>query len=341
MGDDASDVRKGQGSTQIDKIEFAAPLPPAVPRSRVRCRGAGDRAPDRSPGRPTTATARRRARARPGRGFADPDYELSVEWLAARAAHRGRGAAPARSRGAPRACSCICGSPRNDETCPGEMSKTFRLSELAREIVEAAGVEVDLLDLSRLTSEYGRVIHPCKGCVSTAMPLCHWPCSCYPNHALGQVNDWMNEIYPRWVAAHGVMIVTPVHWYQAPERAQADDRPPGLRRRRQSRPDLDRRQGAARGQGARARGLALPAAPRGRAFASSCTATPPARERCAARSRLADCMGLIDAGAPGAARPLHRLLRALRHQPRGARPRRAASRKRCATPPARWSNRCR
>ena len=26
----------------------------------------------------------------------------------------------------------------------------------------------------------------------------------------------MNEIYPRWVAAHGIMIVTPVNWYQAP-----------------------------------------------------------------------------------------------------------------------------
>jgi multimeric flavodoxin WrbA len=26
----------------------------------------------------------------------------------------------------------------------------------------------------------------------------------------------MNEIYPRWVRAHGVLIVTPVHWYQAP-----------------------------------------------------------------------------------------------------------------------------
>jgi multimeric flavodoxin WrbA len=25
----------------------------------------------------------------------------------------------------------------------------------------------------------------------------------------------MNEIYPRFVAAHGVMIVTPVYWYQA------------------------------------------------------------------------------------------------------------------------------
>jgi len=26
----------------------------------------------------------------------------------------------------------------------------------------------------------------------------------------------MGEIYPRWVAAHAVMIVTPVYWYQAP-----------------------------------------------------------------------------------------------------------------------------
>ena len=33
---------------------------------------------------------------------------------------------------------------------------------------------------------------------------------------MGQIHDWMNELYPRWVAAHGVMIVTPVHWYQAP-----------------------------------------------------------------------------------------------------------------------------
>src|SRR5258708_34055963 len=26
----------------------------------------------------------------------------------------------------------------------------------------------------------------------------------------------MAEIYPMWAAAHGVMIVTPVNWYQAP-----------------------------------------------------------------------------------------------------------------------------
>jgi multimeric flavodoxin WrbA len=33
---------------------------------------------------------------------------------------------------------------------------------------------------------------------------------------MGQVDDWMNELYPRWVAAHGIMIVTPVYWHQAP-----------------------------------------------------------------------------------------------------------------------------
>ena len=77
-------------------------------------------------------------------------------------------------------------------------------------------MEADLLDLSLLTSEPALRIFPCKGCVSTAMPLCHWPCSCYPNHALHQTNDWMAEIYERWVAAHGVIVVTPVYWYQAP-----------------------------------------------------------------------------------------------------------------------------
>src|SRR5262249_51750245 len=111
----------------------------------------------------------------------------------------------------------INGSTRSDQTCPGEMSKTFRLAKLAERIISGdKGFEVDFLDLSRLASEYGRIIYPCKACVSTAMPLCNWPCSCYPNHAMGQVNDWMPEIYPRWVAAHGVMILCPVHWYQAP-----------------------------------------------------------------------------------------------------------------------------
>jgi multimeric flavodoxin WrbA len=150
-----------------------------------------------------------------GSGFADPDYELSCEWLDTRAA-----ILEAQERhldvGAPNRALLICASARNDKTCPGEISKTFRLVQMAREALLARQCEVDLLDLSELTSDYGKVIYPCKGCVSTAMPMCHWPCSCYPNHSLGQVNDWMHEIYPRWVRAHGVVIISPVYWYQAP-----------------------------------------------------------------------------------------------------------------------------
>ncbi len=148
-----------------------------------------------------------------GAGFADPEYKLSVEWIAAKQrideAQRSWTQTPSR-------VLLVCASARNDGTCPGEMSKTYRLVEIARAVLERAEIHVDVLDLSLLTSEYGRKIHPCKGCASTAMPLCHWPCSCYPNHSLNQIHDWMNEIYERWTAAHGVIIVTPVYWYQSP-----------------------------------------------------------------------------------------------------------------------------
>jgi len=151
-----------------------------------------------------------------GPGFSDPDYDLPIEWWETRekihAAERAR-----RRKGAPSRVLVISGSSRTNQSCPGETPKTWRLAKHAERVVAAQrGFEVDFLDLSLLSSDYGRVIYPCKACVSTAQPLCHWPCSCYPNHGVGQTSDWMNEIYPRWVAAHGVMIVTPVHWYQAP-----------------------------------------------------------------------------------------------------------------------------
>jgi len=150
-----------------------------------------------------------------GPGFADPAYALPVQWLETRnrlqAAQKRWDDASTPSR-----VLIICGSARNDGTCPGEISKTWRFTQLARQIVQDADIETDVLDLSLVTSEYGRNIHPCKGCVATAMPLCHWPCSCYPNYALGQVDDWMAEIYERWVAAHGVILVAPTYWYQSP-----------------------------------------------------------------------------------------------------------------------------
>jgi multimeric flavodoxin WrbA len=213
--DASADVRKGQWSGTLDRQSFGE-------RFRARFFDPAFAAESAAIGRlesiawqaycdgrkaPVTIEA--------GPGHADPGYPLSVDWLVARRRLREAAAVQGRPHTRSRVL-VICGSARNDGTCPAEISKTFRLSRAVIETLEAEGIEADLLDLSLLTSEYGRHIHPCKGCASTAMPLCHWPCSCYPNHALGQVGDWMNEIYERWTAAHGVVIVAPVYWYQSP-----------------------------------------------------------------------------------------------------------------------------
>ncbi|MES2361418.1 MAG: NAD(P)H-dependent oxidoreductase [Pseudomonadota bacterium] len=152
---------------------------------------------------------------RAGKGFADPEYQLSTEWLETRARLKKTQTEWKKPTTPPRVL-LVCGSARNDGSCPGEISKTWRLLNTAKTTLEGAGMVTDVLDLSLLTSSYHLNIHPCKGCVSTAMPLCHWPCSCYPNHALGQTSDWMAEIYERWTAAHGVIILSPVYWYQSP-----------------------------------------------------------------------------------------------------------------------------
>ncbi|MDR7095785.1 flavodoxin family protein [Hydrogenophaga laconesensis] len=150
-----------------------------------------------------------------GPGYADPGYELSSEWVETK-----RRIDEAQTRWHKKSTASrvllVCSAARNDGTCPGEMSKSFRLAQIAEQALKTESMEVDLLDLSLLTSSYALHIHPCKGCVSTAMPLCHWPCSCYPNHSLNQTHDWMAEIYERWTAAHAVLIVTPVYWYQSP-----------------------------------------------------------------------------------------------------------------------------
>lgn len=151
-----------------------------------------------------------------GDGFAEPDFRVPLEWLRTKkkidAAENLQ-----KDPQSPSRILIVNASTRSEHSCPGEISKTRRLAQRAEETIKTMpGYEVDFLDISTLAEEPMKVIHPCKACFSTSPALCHWPCSCYPNHALGQTNDWMNEIYPRWVAAHGVMILCPVHWYQAP-----------------------------------------------------------------------------------------------------------------------------
>jgi multimeric flavodoxin WrbA len=147
-----------------------------------------------------------------GSGFDDPDYDLAIDWVEAKGAID----QAQREYEDPAEPPCILivnGSSRSEHTCPGEMSKSWRLLEIAAETCGVDGVEVRVLNLSRLAAEYGRHIHPCKACFSTAAALCHWPCSCYPNYSLGQSQDMMNDIYPLWVRAHGIMLITPVNWY--------------------------------------------------------------------------------------------------------------------------------
>lgn len=73
-----------------------------------------------------------------GAAFKDPEYELSVDWLAARdAVHAAQ------------------------DTCPGEMSKSYRLMRIAQETMDqTAGVTTTVLELHRLASEHGRMIQP-------------------------------------------------------------------------------------------------------------------------------------------------------------------------------------
>ena len=62
-----------------------------------------------------------------GPGFADPDFDLAIEWLETRdklaAAEKKQKDPSTRSR-----VMVICGSSRNDGSCPGEISKTWRLA---------------------------------------------------------------------------------------------------------------------------------------------------------------------------------------------------------------------
>jgi len=209
------EIRKGQSPGRLGRAEFSV-------RFRATFIDPAFRAEDESIARLEALawqayTDGRKApfTEKAGPGYADPEHLLSSEWIATKKrieeAQQHWSDPEAQSR-----VLLICGSARNDGSCPSEISKSFRLLEIARATLEGAGILADVLDLSLLTSEYGRNIHPCKGCVSTAMPLCHWPCSCYPNHSLNQTNDWMAEIYERWTAAHAVIIVSPVYWYQSP-----------------------------------------------------------------------------------------------------------------------------
>jgi hypothetical protein len=162
-------VRKGQTDVQLSRDEFRRrfrenffdPAFDAVTAEIDRVADVAWTAYDEYHKNPRTRKA--------GPGFADPEFKLPIEWLEARQrildAQRAHDDTSARSR-----VLVVCGAARTDQTCPGEMSKTFRLTQMAREEIERAGAECDLLDLSALTAEYGRRIFPCTRSTRAGSP---------------------------------------------------------------------------------------------------------------------------------------------------------------------------
>src|SRR5262245_39826336 len=117
-------VRTGQGSVALDREEFAA-------RVRARFYDPKFRAVDAQiddiieVAWKNYRDDRKSPRTRPaGKEFADPEFELPLEWLETR---RRLHVAERRAKraGTPSRILLICGASRSDETCPGEMSKTF------------------------------------------------------------------------------------------------------------------------------------------------------------------------------------------------------------------------
>ena len=116
-----TEVRKGQAPGPLSRDEFGSrfraqfvdPAYQAEGEALVRIEEIAWRGYSQGRKAPFTRKA--------GPGYADPDYDLSVDWIEARDRIDRAQASWADPLARTRAL-VICGSPRNDGTCPGEMA---------------------------------------------------------------------------------------------------------------------------------------------------------------------------------------------------------------------------
>jgi multimeric flavodoxin WrbA len=71
------------------------------------------------------------------------------------------------------------------------------------------------IDTEDIGNEHGKPrIQPCNGCVSSAAPLCVWPCNCYgPKSAEQPDLMWDLNLYGRLARADGWAFIGPMNWY--------------------------------------------------------------------------------------------------------------------------------
>ena len=283
-------------TTKIRKGQAPAPararrVRRALPRSRSSTRRFAPRtrrsaASRRSPGTPTATAARRRSRARPAPATPIPDYDLSVDWLETRDAPRARAgdAGPIRRR---RSRVLRRSAARRATTAPAR-ARSRRPSASPSWSREVARQAQDRGRLPRPEPAHLRVrpqdpsVQGLRvdgdAAVPLAVQLLPEPLA-RPGRRLDERDLRALGRGARRRHRHADALVP------GAERAQADDRPAGLRRRRQPRSDLDARQEArARPRRSSSRAGTIrstsPAAP----TAWSCTATSPASRARGARS---------------------------------------------------------
>jgi multimeric flavodoxin WrbA len=105
------------------------------------------------------------------------------------------------------------GSPRDPDTCSGQISKTHKVVDYILEKWDYL-IDFEFIDLS-VNLDKKPNIQPCKGCVSTAGGFhCHFSCSCFKKGSKKQP-DLLKEldVYEKLEKSDGFIVVTPIHWY--------------------------------------------------------------------------------------------------------------------------------
>jgi len=105
----------------------------------------------------------------------------------------------------------VAASQRRQYNCPGVDSKARSL--MLRMADRLPGEwEIDYEDLANV---FGRPqIQSCNACVSTAMPLCCWPCNCYEKESKKEPDlMWDLDLYSRLDLADAWAFIGPINWY--------------------------------------------------------------------------------------------------------------------------------
>ncbi len=105
----------------------------------------------------------------------------------------------------------IAGSQRRLHSCPGLDSKARALMQRMASRLPA-GWQIDTEDIG---NEHGKErIQPCNGCVSSAAPLCVWPCNCYGPKSENQPDlMWNLDLYGRLARSDAWAFIGPMNWY--------------------------------------------------------------------------------------------------------------------------------